>query len=45
LAALEHHRSTEYYAKAQKKGAEDKLLAAAPDIKVITPVGGFGLRG
>jgi hypothetical protein len=42
--ALEAHRKSDVYNLIQKKGAELQILAAAPDIKLLQHVGGFGLR-
>ncbi|KAG0649694.1 hypothetical protein D0Z07_3707 [Hyphodiscus hymeniophilus] len=42
--ALDAHRQSEVYAQVQKVGAETKVLAAPPDIKILEHVGGFGSR-
>lgn len=44
MAALDAHRKSDVYNMIQKKGAEAQILAAAPDIKLLQPVGGFASR-
>jgi quinol monooxygenase YgiN len=44
MAALEEHRKGEQYQAMLVRAREEKLLAGPPDIKILQPVGGFGLR-
>ena len=44
MASLGEHRKGELYKALNARAAEEQLLVAAPDVKVLQSVGGFGYR-